>query len=591
MFLNNIMKNFFKYLTASCLGTILAFGAIFFFFFLMAVSSAPSETVSSGSTLHIKLDEIITELGGNVDQSGLTFEVIDNIGLNDIKSSIRAAATDRKINGLLIETQFPSIGQSTALSIYEAIKDFKESGKPIMAYGEYFSQNGYLFASLADSLAINPTGMMDIRGFGMLIPYFGELVKKIGAKVDVYYAGQYKSAIEPYYRTSSSPQNDYQSKEFLRDFQDQWISHIVENRNITAEDLEQIISDGTIVTAKVAMEYGLADKLMYRKDFDKMLKNAVDRKKVKYIDLSDYISLTGSVQSSSSDKIAVVHMEGTILNAGDQKGLISTEVYSKVFDRLMKKDDVKAVVLRVNSGGGDALVSDILWDRVEELKSAGKYVVASFGDYAASGGYYIACGADEIVSMPNTLTGSIGVFAMIPDLSGTFSENLGIHFDSIGTGANTFMYSTMVPRNDAQNRKLQANTEMTYQLFLDRVAAGRNRTKEEIHQVAQGRVWSGDDAVEAGLVDTIGDLDLALNLAAKGAGYDDDFKVLTYPVIETTFYEELLKSIGEMENVKAVLGLKKPKILNQKILDMVELISEKQLATPQCRLPFVLEVH
>ena len=284
-------------------------------------------------------------------------------------------------------------------------------------------------------------------------------------------------------------------------------------------------------------------------------------------------------------------MEGTILNNTDQKGVISTEVYSKVFDRLMKKDDVKGVVLRVNSGGGDALVSDNIWDRVEELKEAGKYVVASFGDYAASGGYYISCGADEIVSMPNTLTGSIGVFSLIPDLSGAFSQNLGIHFDSIGTGENTFMYSTLVPRNDAQNRKLQANTEKTYQLFLERVAEGRNRTVEEIHEVAQGRVWSGDDAVEAGLVDTIGDLDLALDLAAKGAGYGDDYKVLTYPVIETTFYEEMLKSLSEIENVKAVLGYDEANILDQRILDMAELISEKQLAKPQARIPFMLEVN
>lgn len=583
------MKNFFKYLTASCFGTLLAFGAIFFFFFFLALSSAPVETISSGSTLHIKLDELITELAGNTEPQG--FQVLDNIGLNEIKSSIRAAASDKKINGLLIETEFPSVGQSTALSILNAIKEFKESGKPIMAYGEYYSQTGYLFASVADSVVINPNGMMDIRGFGMLIPYFGDFISKIGAKVDVYYAGQYKSAIEPYYRSSSSAQNDYQSEEFLNDFQDQWINHVAENRNIDGKIFEDIIENGTIVTADIALSSGLVDKQMYRKDFEVMMKEAVDRKKIKYVDLYKYINLSTSARSASSDKIAVVHMEGTILNNTDQKGVISTEVYSKVFDRLMKKNDVKGVVLRVNSGGGDALVSDNIWDRVEELKEAGKYVVASFGDYAASGGYYISCGADEIVSMPNTLTGSIGVFSLIPDLSGAFSKNLGIHFDSIGTGENTFMYSTMVPRNDAQNRKLQANTEKTYQLFLERVAEGRNRTVEEIHEVAQGRVWSGDDAVEAGLVDTIGDLDLALDLAAKGAGYGDDYKVLTYPVIETSFYEEMLKSLSEIENVKAVLGYDEAKILDQRILDMAELISEKQLAKPQARIPFMLEVN
>ena len=585
------MKKFFKYLTASCLGTLLALGLIFFFFFSMALSSAPKETVSSGSTLHVKLDEVITELAGNLDQSTMTFDVIDNIGLNELKASLAYAANDSKINGLLIESEFPAVGQSTALSILNALKVFKESGKPIMAYGEYFSQNGYLFASVADSVVINPNGMMDIRGFGMLIPYFGEMMEKIDAKIDVYYAGQYKSAIEPFYRNSSSPQNDYQSEEFLNDFQDQWIKEIVANRNIDASVLENIIDQGTIVTADIAKDAGLVDSKMYRKDFDEMLKSTVDRSRVKYLELADYISMNGISQGSSSDKVAVIYMEGSILNNTDQKGVISMEVYSKVFDRLMKKDDVKAVVLRVNSGGGDALVSDNIWDRVEQLKDAGKYVVASFGDYAASGGYYISCGADEIVSMPNTLTGSIGVFSMIPDFSKTFSENLGIHFDSIGTGENTFMYSTMVPRTEAQNRKIQANTEQTYQLFLERVAEGRGKTKEEIHEVAQGRVWSGEDAVGAGLVDTIGDLDVALALAAEGAGYDDDYKILTYPVIETTFYEELLKGIGEMENVQAALGFQKPKLIDERLLKMAEWISHKQLAKPQCRVPFMIEVN
>ncbi|MEE9372014.1 MAG: signal peptide peptidase SppA [Saprospiraceae bacterium] len=586
------MKIFFKYVFASCFGTILAFGAIFLFFFIIAMSSAPQDTVSSGSTLHIKLDEVITELAGNVEVSGFSSMAIDNLGLNEIKAAIKNAANDRKINGLLIETQFPNVGQSTALSIFMAIKEFKKSGKPVMAYGEYFSQNGYLFASVADTVAINPNGMMDIRGFGMLIPYYGDFIKKIGAKVDIYHAGQYKSAIEPYYRSSSSPQNDYQSTEFLNDWEDQWIANVTEGRVVTPEILDRIIKNGTIVTADIAVESGLADKKMYRKDFNKMLLAAVGRKKLKYIDLAEYINLTfASQSSSSSNKVAVVNMEGIILNNKDEKGVISMEVYGKVFDRLIKKKDVKAVVLRVNSGGGDALVSDNIWDRVEELKEAGKYVVASFGDYAASGGYYISCGADKIVSMPNTLTGSIGVYSMIPDFSGAIADNLGIYFDSIGTGENTFMYSTMVPRNAAQNRKLQASTEVTYQKFLKRVADGRGKSKEDIHKVAQGRVWSGEDAIGAGLVDTLGDLDVAIAIAAKGAGYDDNYKMLTYPIIEKTFYEEILEGLGEMENVKMLLGINTPKLLDKKILDMAKMMTEKQLAKPQTRLPFIIEVN
>ena len=584
------MRDFFKFIFASCLGTILAVGVIFLFFLSFTLSSAPQETISSGSTLHITLNEIIPELGDNIENGGFAISELKNVGLNEIKEHLAHAAQDNKVNGILIETEMPNVGQATALSIYNSIKEFKQSGKPVMAYGEYFSQTGYLLASLADSVILNPNGMMDIRGYGVLIPYFAEMIDKIDAKVDVYFAGQYKSAIEPYYRSSSSSQNDYQTEEFLNDWQDLWLDLITENRGIDRKTLSDIIENGTIVTAEIALESGLCDALAYRSDFDGSFSDQLDRKKLKLVDLDQYVTLTEVDEKSSSNKVAVVYMEGTIMNNNEDKGVISMDTYKKVFDRLASRKSVKAVVLRVNSGGGDALESDIIWDRVEELKKAGKYVVASFGDYAASGGYYISCGADQIVSMPNTLTGSIGVFAMIPDLSQTFANNLGIRFDSIGTGENTFMYSPMVPRNKAQNQKIQANTEQTYQKFLSRVAEGRGKSVEEIHQVAQGRVWSGEDAVEAGLVDEIGDLDKAIEIAAEGAELDN-YQVYSYPIIERSFYEELLYSLGDLENVKAALQIKTPKILNPEILDMVEMVSEHQLAKPQCRLPFMVEIN
>ena len=580
------MKNFFKYVTASCFGTFLAFGLIFLVLMMIGLSSAPKDSVTSGSTLHIKLDVPVSELTDNVEAAGFTFESISHLGLNEITKAIVNAANDSRISSILIETEFPNIGQSTALSIYNAIDSFRVSGKPVLAYGEYFSQTGYLLASVADTVVLNPNGMMDIRGFGMLIPYFGDMIEKIDAKVDVYYAGQFKSAIEPYYRSNSSPQNDLQSQEFLDDWQDEWLDNILKYRKIDRNQIHKIINDGTIVTAEVAEQFGLADKLMYWRDFKTMLENILDRKP-KLLELDKYIDVADLKIRSSSNKIAVVYLEGTILNNSDDKGVISMGRYEKVFDRLMKKSDVKAVVLRVNSGGGDALESDIIWDRVEQLKSAGKYVVASFGDYAASGGYYISCGADKIVTQPNTLTGSIGVFSMIPDLSATFSNNLGINFDSIGTGANTFMYSPMVPRNANQNRKIQATTEATYQKFLGRVAEGRKMSKEAVHEIAQGRVWSGTDAVNVGLADAVGDINLAIEMAAEGAGYEG-YKILQYPVIEKTFYEEILEGLMEVENIKMVFGIKKQNDLEKKFAGVVKLLSKHNIGQPQCRLPFII---
>ena len=263
--------------------------------------------------------------------------------------------------------------------------------------------------------------------------------------------------------------------------------------------------------------------------------------------------------------------------------------YEKVFDRIAKNEKVKAVVLRVNSPGGDALVSDNIWDRVEKLKANGKYVVASYGDYAASGGYYISCGADKIVTQPNTLTGSIGVYSIIPDLSKTLSNKLGINFDTISTGRNTFIYSPMISRTKAQNKKIQAETEQTYKKFLNRVAQGRNMTVEQVDRVAQGRVWSGVDAVEAGLADVIGDLKEAIALAAEGAEIEN-FKLLQYPVIKKSFYEELLYEIMTAETVRTVLGvnINVNAKYHKKLSEVMDIISDERIGRPQYRLPFFI---
>ena len=581
------MKNFIKYLTASCLGTILALALIVLVLMAVGLSSTPQTTISSGSTLHIQLEPGIPELTGNVPASSLSFppEVADNLGLNDITKAIINASKDNKISSMLIETEFSYLGQSTTLSIYNAIESFKNSGKPVLAYGNYFSQSGYMLASLADTVVLNPNGQIDIRGFGMLIPHFAKLLENIDANVDVYFAGQFKSAIEPYYRREISPQNEFQSREFLLDWQDQWLKNATKHRKSEKEDLLRFIDGGEIAIAEKALESGLVDKLMYRKDFDKNLKEITGRKP-KLIDLVDYAKNLPSDQTSSDNRIAIVYLEGEILNR-DVKGIISADRYKKIFDRVQKNEKVKAVVLRVNSPGGDAVESDIIWDHVEELKAKGKYVVASFGDYAASGGYYISCGADKIVTQPNTLTGSIGVFAMIPDLSETFSGKLGIDFDTVGTGKNTFIYSPLLQRTPAQNTRIQHDIERTYAQFLDRVGKGRKMTTEEVDKVAQGRVWSGEDAVGVGLADQIGDLKEAIELAANAAEIDD-FKLLQYPVIKKTVYEELLFEIMNAETIHTMFNKSERPDYSKSLKRLLSLVSDEEIGRPQYRLPFFI---
>ena len=294
------------------------------------------------------------------------------------------------------------------------------------------------------------------------------------------------------------------------------------------------------------------------------------------------------VFSNKKNKIAVVYAEGGVAFGGEERGSISMDTYDKIFDRLEKNRNVKAVVLRVNSPGGSSFTSDRFLKRVNDLRDKGKYVVASFGDYAASGGYYIAAGADKIVSQATTLTGSIGVFSMMPDLSELSEEEMGILWDTIGTGKRTFMYSSFIPRSEQDNALLMAETERIYDQFKSVVAEGRSLTEAEVEMIAQGRVWSGNDAMDNGLVDTIGGLQDAIELAAQEVDYDD-YKILEYPIIEKDFWEKMIESINANTEVK----INEPSFSSAAIRQIMETLKvvEEACSTPQARLPFTLSVY
>lgn len=584
------MRQFFKFIFASCLGTLLALALIIGIFMAIGVSSIPSSEVSKNAVLKLSFDDYIPELTGNLEQGGFSYSDSDFIGLNDIKRLIEEAANDSHIKGILIQTESPQLSPTSAKYVHDMIIEFKESGKFVHAYGNYFTQSGYMVALAADSIFLNPNGLVDMRGYGMSIPYFKNFSEKTGISFDVYHAGKYKSAIEPFYRSESSEENRYQSHQYLSAYQNSLVNLINKTRGIDLSDVERIIVDGLSQNADDAIELGLVDELVYFQDYEERVNKNFDLSKLNLVNLEDYYRAKPKSTADASNKIAVVYAEGEVAHLGKAKGSINMEVYGDILDRIRKNDKIKAVVLRVNSPGGSSLTSDLFWRKVEDLKKEGKYVVASYGDYAASGGYYISCGADKIVSEATTLTGSIGVFSMMPNMNRFFGDKLGINWDTIGTGNHTFLYSLMQTKSPADNKLLQGETERVYKQFKDKVKQGRGFSDEQIEEIAQGRVWSGIDALEVGLIDTIGSLEDAIHMAAAHLNMDT-YKVLEYPIIKKTLMEELMTEFIRSAETKLKLAPSIPTSkITRELLKTMESI-EAACAEPQARMPFHTRIY
>lgn len=580
------MKQFFKFLFASCLGTFFALGGILFFFFLIGSAGSAPVAISDNSILHLKLDGSIPELTNNVPPGQFGLSEGTTIGLNDITRLIKEASDDAKINGILLQTENVSLNPTTAFSLAEVISSFKESGKPVYAYGNYFTQSGYIIASVADSVFLNPNGLVDLRGYGMMMPYFKEFSERTGVDFDIYFAGKYKSAIEPFYRNESSDENRFQTRAYLQQYHNHLVNHIARWRQTEIDRIDEVVTGGLSNNASDAINFQLVDRLSYKEDV--LAKIEEGWNSTSYVELKKYFNSHPKSRSNNNNKIAVVYAEGEVAFDGEERGNISMDRYDEVFDRLIKNKNVGAVVLRVNSPGGSSFTSDRFLKRINDLREAGKYVVASFGDYAASGGYYIAAGADKIVSQPTTLTGSIGVFSMMPDLSELSEEELGIYWDTIGTGKRTFMYSSFIPRSEKDNALLMAETERIYEQFKTIVAQGRALSLQEVEEVAQGRVWSGADAIQIGLVDTLGGLAEAIHIAADEVDYDQ-YKILEYPIIEKDFWELMIESFNENTQVHInETRLKHTAI--QQIMETLHIV-EAACTTPQARLPFSFSVH
>ena len=497
---------------ASCLGVILALGLAIFLLvsFSASFGGEKAATVSSNSVLELTFDAPIPEKTNNAEREGFSLENDDIVGLQAWVEAINHAKTDPKIKGILLHPEMTSFGMATASVVRRALEDFRKEGKFIVSYADYYSNGTYYLASAADKIYLHPIGRLDFRGFASAIPFFRDMLDRIGVKPEIYFAGQFKGATEPFRLNKMSDPNRLQVREYLGGLYSIFLEDIARTRKISVSELQNIASTYAAGDAKGALRTKMIDQVgMYEDVLIDLRKRLAltDKDAIKTISIEDYCTtFARKLNVSAKNKIAVVYAEGEIDGSKEDKnGTITQDRYLKLLREIRQDDKVKAIVLRVNSPGGDALTSESILQELRLSQKAGKKVVVSMGDYAASGGYYISAFADSIFAEQNTITGSIGVFAMTFSLNKMMNEKLGIHYDTITTGS---PYATMMlpffDKSPNQGAVLQGYVDTLYETFLNRVATGRNMSRDAVHSIAQGRVWTGAKAKEIGLVDAIG---------------------------------------------------------------------------------------
>ena len=510
------------------------------------VASSDTETmVKENSILILDLDGSLSERVQDNPLLSLLGEEYQVYGLDDILSSIRKAKENENIKGIYLQAGILDASFASLEEIRNALKDFKESGKFIVAYGDQYMQNMYYLASVADKVIVNPQGSITWQGLASQTIFFKDLLKKVGVEMEIFKVGTYKSAVEPFIATEMSDANREQVSAFLHSIWGRLLEDISASRSIPAEVLNKY-ADGFLMLdpAETYIANGMADTLMYKDGVLSYLKELTGREEnesLRTLSLEDMKNVKRHTPlDKSGNIIAVYYAFGDIddtASASTEEGIQSEKVI-KDLRKLREDEAVKAVVLRVNSPGGSAYGSEQIWREVVLLKEA-KPVIVSMGDYAASGGYYISCAADCIVADPTTLTGSIGIFGMFPNMENLLNDKLGLHFETVKTNANADMGNMTRSFNTNEKVAMQKYINQGYKLFVQRCAEGRGMSVEAIEKIAEGRVWTGATAKELGLVDELGGLDKALEIAAQKAGVES-YSTISYPN-QDDFFTSLLK--------------------------------------------------
>ncbi len=471
----------------------------------------------------------------------------DGMGLNMILNNLEKAKKDTAIKGLFLSFDNLLAGKSAIQDIRNAIVDFKKSGKFVYAYSENYTQSAYYVASAADKIFLNPQGGMDWKGLGMSLMFFKKTFEKLGVDVQIFRHGKFKSAIEPFMLDKMSEANRLQAETFLNSIWHNMLTDISESRKISIDELNKLANELAIVFPEDAKTNKLVDELAYHDEVIKELKSKLKLKEKDKMNLVSYdnYSKFKPVTYSGKDKIAVIYAIGGISSGEGNDEEIGSESMAKAIKDARLDENVKAIVLRVNSPGGSALASDVIWREVNLAKKAKPFVV-SMGDLAASGGYYISCAADHIFAEPNTITGSIGVFGIVPNIKKALEDKLGITVDTVNTNAHSDVMSTLRGATPTESLYIQKSVEKVYDVFIGRVAEGRKMTKEQVDEIGQGRVWSGADAIKINLVDELGGLPEAIAYAAKQAKLSE-YKIYDLPKQKNPFDEIFGKAESDAE--------------------------------------------
>lgn len=589
------MRQFFKYVLATIVGLVLF--SVLWFFLLIGFSAAVSSTsnrstqVKTNSVLKLDLDDPIEERGSEnpFAEFGAFSGPSNAIGLVELRKALLKAKTDDNIQGIYLKSEHPQAGWASIEEIRNALIDFKQSKKFIYSYAETMDEKGYYLASVADKVYLNPAGDMEWNGLDAELTFFKGTLDKLGLKPEIFRVGEFKSAVEPFIRENMSEPNKRQVTSFLNSINDHMLVRIAQSRNLRVDSLKRYADNLTIEQPKDALRTKLVTNVAYEDELDALLHKQLDveaKKKINYVSLKDYQEAedTSETDNTSKNRIAVIVASGDIVSGKGGENSIGSEAIVDELKKARLDNNVKAIVLRVNSGGGSALASDVMYREVQ-LARKSKPVIGSMSDYAASGGYYMLMGCDKIVAQPNTITGSIGVFSLLFNTENFFKDKLGVSFDRVKTNENADFPATTHEMTPFQKQSLQRRTEQIYAEFTNKAAAGRKLPVDSIRAIAGGRVWTGSQGKAIGLVDQLGGLDDAVKLAARSAKLQEGDYRLKYQPRKKPFIEQIITSLSGDEETKlqAQLGELAPYVTYLKKLKTLEGI--------QARLPFEIKIR
>ena len=559
-----------------------------------AIAGGGEETVSvkNNSVIELDLSKVSLDYAGKTNYKDFNYFEAHHDGVTDILNAIEAAKKDEKIKGISILNNQSQLGLAQSKAVRDKLEDFKKSGKFVYAYANYYSQGEYYLNSVADQVYLNPMGEVDFKGLSSEIIYMKDLQEKSGVKFEVIRHGKYKSAVEPYLTQEMSPENREQMTVLLNSVWNTIVEDIAKSRKLSVVQLNAIANSLGARTPELALANKLVDKIAYEDEYHDMIRAKLKLdKKEKYdiVSITDYAKTAASTVEdyTKKDIIAVIYAQGEIAGGEGDVNIIGEGSIKRSLQEARENEDVKAIVLRVNSPGGSALTSELIWREIEITKKT-KPVVVSMGNYAASGGYYIAANANRIFAEPNTITGSIGVFGMLPNMN-QLGKNIGINAEQVKTHENASGYSIFEPIDENFKGFVLESIEKTYATFLKRVADGRKMTTEQVDAIAQGRVWTGIDAQKLGLVDEIGGLDAAIKYAAK-LGKTNSYRTENFPEYEKSF-EDLLANFTGMAMFKTKEQLLKEQ-LGEEGYQMLEQIKRvKSRKGIQAMMPYEIEIH